>query len=50
MAYLMFLMQIILKDEVDIDPDDQNSILEHLDKVVWFVWTLWVYDVFFIYL
>lgn len=49
-AYLMFLMQIILKDEVDIDPDDQNSILEHLDKVVWFVWTLWVYDVFFIYL
>lgn len=27
-------MQIILKDEPDIDPNDQNSILEHLDKVV----------------
>lgn len=26
--------EIILKDEADIDPDDQNSILEHLDKVV----------------
>lgn len=27
-------MQIVLKDEPDIDPNDQNSILEHLDKVV----------------
>lgn len=27
-------MQIVLKDEGDIDPNDQNSILEHLDKVV----------------
>ncbi|CAK7327537.1 unnamed protein product [Dovyalis caffra] len=26
--------EIILKDESDIDPNDQNSILEHLDKVV----------------
>ncbi|XP_075668425.1 double-strand break repair protein MRE11 isoform X1 [Castanea sativa] len=26
--------EIILKDEPDIDPNDQNSILEHLDKVV----------------
>lgn len=27
-------MQIILKDEPEIDPNDQNSILERLDKVV----------------
>jgi double-strand break repair protein MRE11 len=27
-------VQIVLKDESDIDPNDQNSILEHLDKVV----------------
>lgn len=46
----MFLMQIVLKDEANIDPDDQSSILEHLDKVVRVAWTLWVYDVFFIYL
>ncbi|XP_054789530.1 double-strand break repair protein MRE11-like [Prosopis cineraria] len=26
--------EIILKDEPDIDPNDQNSVLEHLDKVV----------------
>ncbi|KAK1401720.1 hypothetical protein POM88_001325 [Heracleum sosnowskyi] len=26
--------EVVLKDEVDIDPNDQNSILEHLDKVV----------------
>ncbi|KAG6637416.1 double-strand break repair protein MRE11 [Carya illinoinensis] len=26
--------EVILKDEPDIDPNDQNSILEHLDKVV----------------
>lgn len=26
--------EIVLKDESDIDPNDQNSILEHLDKVV----------------
>ncbi|MED6136860.1 meiotic recombination [Stylosanthes scabra] len=26
--------EIVLKDEADIDPNDQNSILEHLDKVV----------------
>lgn len=28
------LAQVVLKDESDIDPNDQNSILEHLDKVV----------------
>lgn len=28
------LAQVVLKDEPDIDPNDQNSILEHLDKVV----------------
>ncbi|XP_058079262.1 double-strand break repair protein MRE11-like [Magnolia sinica] len=27
--------QVILKDEADIDPNDQSSVLEHLDKVVW---------------
>ncbi|VVB15914.1 unnamed protein product [Arabis nemorensis] len=27
-------MEIVLKDETDIDPNDQNSILEHLDKVL----------------
>lgn len=27
-------MKVILKDEPDIDPNDQSSILEHLDKVV----------------
>lgn len=27
-------MQIVLKDEPDIDSNDQNSIIEHLDKVV----------------
>ncbi|XP_048332366.2 double-strand break repair protein MRE11 isoform X2 [Ziziphus jujuba] len=26
--------EIVLKDEPDVDPNDQNSILEHLDKVV----------------
>ncbi|KAL3628334.1 meiotic recombination [Castilleja foliolosa] len=26
--------EIVLKDEADIDPNDQHSILEHLDKVV----------------
>ncbi|XP_020534515.1 double-strand break repair protein MRE11 isoform X2 [Jatropha curcas] len=26
--------EVVLKDEADIDPNDQNSILEHLDKVV----------------
>lgn len=31
---LIFVMQVILKDEPDIDPNDQSSILEHLDKVV----------------
>ncbi|GMH24308.1 hypothetical protein Nepgr_026151 [Nepenthes gracilis] len=25
--------EVVLKDETDIDPNDQNSILEHLDKV-----------------
>lgn len=30
----IFKVQIVLKDEDDIDPNDQNSILEHLDKVV----------------
>lgn len=28
------MVQITLKDESDIDPNDQNSVLEHLDKVV----------------
>lgn len=28
------MIQIVLKDEPDIDANDQNSILEHLDKVV----------------
>lgn len=42
----MFLMQIVLKDEADIDPNDQNSILEHLDKVVR-VWTFQVSNVDF---
>uniref|UniRef100_A0A2P2KTL0 Double-strand break repair protein n=3 Tax=Rhizophora mucronata TaxID=61149 RepID=A0A2P2KTL0_RHIMU len=26
--------EIVLKDETDVDPNDQNSVLEHLDKVV----------------
>ncbi|KAK8691257.1 hypothetical protein V6N13_074774 [Hibiscus sabdariffa] len=26
--------EVVLKDEPDLDPNDQNSILEHLDKVV----------------
>ncbi|KAF7112176.1 hypothetical protein RHSIM_RhsimUnG0258300 [Rhododendron simsii] len=26
--------EVVLKDETDIDPNDQNSMLEHLDKVV----------------
>lgn len=26
--------EVVLKDEADIDPNDQNSVLEHLDKVV----------------
>ncbi|KAA3467600.1 double-strand break repair protein MRE11 [Gossypium australe] len=26
-------IEVVLKDEPDIDPNDQNSILEHLDKV-----------------
>nr|GEZ20019.1 double-strand break repair protein MRE11 isoform X3 [Tanacetum cinerariifolium] len=26
--------EVVLKDEQDIDPNDQNSILEHLDNVV----------------
>lgn len=30
----IFRVQIVLKDEGDIDPNDQNAILEHLDKVV----------------
>lgn len=29
--------QVVLKDESDIDPNDQNSMLEHLDKVVNFL-------------
>lgn len=27
-------MKVVLKDESDIDANDQNSILEHLDQVV----------------
>ena len=34
-------MQIILKDNPDIDPNDQNSILEHLDKVVFIGSSYW---------
>lgn len=26
--------EVVLKDEVDVDPNDQDSVLEHLDKVV----------------
>lgn len=26
--------EVVLKDETNIDPNDQSSILEHLDKVV----------------
>lgn len=33
----VFMMQVVLKDEPDIDPNDQNSIVEHLDKVVLFI-------------
>ncbi|KAI3441568.1 Mre11_DNA_bind domain-containing protein [Psidium guajava] len=32
--YIMGMVQVVLKDVTDIDPNDQNSILEHLDKVV----------------
>lgn len=28
------MVQVVLKDEPDIDPNDHSSILEHLDKVV----------------
>ncbi|XP_058068031.1 double-strand break repair protein MRE11-like [Magnolia sinica] len=28
-------VEVILKDEANIDPNDQSSVLEHLDKVVW---------------
>nr|GLL46319.1 double-strand break repair protein MRE11 isoform X1 [Ipomoea trifida] len=31
---LLLEIKIVLKDEPDIDPNDQNSILEHLDNVV----------------
>ena len=27
-------MQVVLKDEADVDPNDQASVLEHLDKIV----------------
>lgn len=27
-------MQIVLKDESGIDPNDQNSVTQHFDKVV----------------
>ncbi|XP_058111093.1 double-strand break repair protein MRE11-like [Magnolia sinica] len=27
--------KVILKEEADIEPNDQSSVLEHLDKVVW---------------
>ena len=30
------MTQVVLKDESDIDPNDQNSILEHLHSVVTF--------------
>lgn len=30
----MVHIQVVLKDEPDIDPNDHSSILEHLDKVV----------------
>ncbi|KAI8557735.1 hypothetical protein RHMOL_Rhmol04G0032800 [Rhododendron molle] len=31
---LLLEIKVVLKDETDIDPNDQNSMLEHLDKVV----------------
>lgn len=31
---LWCMVQVVLKDEPDIDPNDHSSILEHLDKVV----------------
>ncbi|KAF8023984.1 hypothetical protein BT93_F1246 [Corymbia citriodora subsp. variegata] len=31
---LLLEIKVVLKDVTDIDPNDQNSILEHLDKVV----------------
>ncbi|KAK4481165.1 hypothetical protein RD792_012046 [Penstemon davidsonii] len=31
---LLLEIKVVLKDEPDIDPNDQNSILEHLDNVV----------------
>ena len=34
---VVLIEQVVLKDEQDIDPNDQNSILEHLDKVVSFL-------------
>lgn len=42
----IFKVQIVLKDEGDIDPNDQNSILEHLDKVVTIPFShsfMWIY-------
>ncbi|PWA51315.1 glutamate--tRNA ligase, cytoplasmic [Artemisia annua] len=27
-------MKVVVKDEQDIDPNDQNSVLEHLDNVL----------------
>lgn len=39
-------MQVVLKDEPDIDPNDQNSILEHLDKVVFSLCTRVIFDLF----
>jgi len=31
---LIFLIHVTLKDELDIDPNDQSSILQHIDKVL----------------
>lgn len=43
------MLQIVLKDEPDIDPNDQNSILEHLDNVVCAVIQFIILSVSFIY-
>lgn len=38
--FLMVLyVQVVLKDEADVDPNDQASVLEHLDKIVSFKFT-----------
>mgnify|MGYP003702498547 CR=1 FL=1 len=36
----------MLKDEVDVDPNDQASVLEHLDKIVSFQFSMICYNLF----